>query len=162
MLKKIGILLIITLAVAMLSNAAWGQDATSSATTANSGSSQTKTVEGPSIRLEPPRIELGELEIGKLKEDDGKVSFIVWNDGNKPLIMNMVTGCCGTDIKDYTKGPILPGKSGKIDVFFRIEPKPKAIDRTVTIVSNAANSPELQGKIVGTVVTDKEKGRVRL
>ena len=74
MLKKIGIRLIITLAVAMLCNAAWGQDATSSATTANSGSSQTKAVEGPSIRLEPPRIELGELEIGKLKEDDGNRS----------------------------------------------------------------------------------------
>ena len=69
-------------------------------------------------------------------------------------------GCCGTEIKEYAKTPILPGKEAIIRVEFRIEPKPQAIRRVVTIHSNAVNSKELTCPITGSVVLPKKAGRI--
>lgn len=45
---------------------------------------------------------------------------------------------------------------------FRIEPKPQSISRTVTVVSNAANAGTLQAHILGSVIPNKEKGKIIL
>ncbi len=112
------------------------------------------------IRTEPTEVQLGEIQLSKIDDMTGRVTIKIFNDGEKPLILQKVSGCCGTDIKEYTKAPILPSKNGEIQVYFRVEPKLQAISRTVTIVSNAKNSKELQVHIKGTVVKDKEKGRI--
>ena len=88
------------------------------------------------------------------------MKIAVWNDGTAPLILQNVSGCCGTDIKDYTRAPILPGKEGEIQVYFRVEPKLHAISRTVTILSNDPKNKEVLVPIKGTVVKNKEHGRV--
>lgn len=125
---------------------------------------QTDTVKlkGPHIQLEPEKIDLGKIEMGKLEASHGKVRFEVLNVGTSPLILRSATGCCGTEVKEFTKAPILPGKRGEILVEFRIEPRPQTIGRKVTIVSNALNSPTLEAHIVGAVVRDREKGRLPL
>lgn len=117
-------------------------------------------IPGARIRVEPETIEMGEIEFSKLSDDMGKVKFTVHNDGTTPLILNKVTGCCGTNIKGFPKAPILPGKSGEILVQFRIEPKLQTISRTVTIQSNDRSNPEVKHHIKGAVIKDKEKGRL--
>lgn len=122
----------------------------------------TVQAKGACIRLLPERMELGEIELAKLSDSFGQVRFEVQNDGTAPLILRSVSGCCGTDIKDYTKAPILPGKKGEILVEFRLDPKPQAISRTVTVVSNAVNAPTLAASIVGAVIRNREKGKIIL
>ena len=115
---------------------------------------------GAIIRLEPAEVQMGEIELRKIDDNTGRVTLQVFNDGEAPLILQKVSGCCGTDIKEYTKAPILPEKSGTIEVYFRVEPKLQAISRTVTILSNATNAKEVQVHIRGLVVKNKEQGRV--
>ena len=115
---------------------------------------------GAIIRLEPTEVQMGEIELRKIDDNTGRVTLQVFNDGKAPLILQKVSGCCGTDIKEYTKAPILPEKSGTIEVYFRVEPKLQAISRTVTILSNATNAKEVQVHIRGLVVKNKEQGRV--
>ena len=114
---------------------------------------------GPVIRLEPAKMDLGSIQLSQLSDEHGKVRFEVFNDGTKPLLLKKVSRCCGTDIKSYTQGPILPGKSGEILVEFRIEPKLQAISRTVTVLSNAENGAEIKAPIVGNVIKDAGPGR---
>ncbi len=115
---------------------------------------------GAEIRIEPAEVQLGDIELRKIDDNTGRVTIQIHNDGKAPLILQKVSGCCGTDIKEYTKAPILPSKSGEIHVYFRVEPKLQTISRTVTILSNATNAKEVQVHIRGNVVKNKEQGRV--
>lgn len=123
-------------------------------------SAQEKKAKGAQIRLDPTEVRLGDIPLDKLSDSSGKIVIKVVNDGTTPLILNKVEGCCGTEIKDYTKAPILPGKEGSIKVYFRIEPKPQTISRVVTVHSNAANAKELKCAISGSVVLPKPAGRI--
>lgn len=117
---------------------------------------------GSFITTKPDTVKLGEIGLNDLSDDNGKVQINVINTGNQPLILNEVTGCCGTNIKEWPKAPILPGKSGLIKVEFRIEPRPQVISRTVTIKSNATNSKVVKVPITGTVVESKAKNEITL
>jgi len=117
---------------------------------------------GVIISTKPDTVKLGEININNLSDENGKVQIIVLNTGNQPLILNEVTGCCGTNIKEWPKAPILPGKSGVIKVEFRIEPRPQIISRTVTIKSNASNFKVLKVPIEGLVIEDKKANEIKL
>lgn len=123
-------------------------------------SAQENKAKGAQIRLDPTEVKLGNIPLDKLSDDNGKVVIKVVNDGTSPLILNKVEGCCGTEIKDYTKAPILPGKEGSIKVYFRIEPKPQTISRVVTVHCNAVNAKEIKCPITGSVVMPKPAGRI--
>jgi hypothetical protein len=94
-------------------------------------------------------------EFGKVSVDsipDGKVKFMIYNQGDQPLVLSNVRACCGTKVNDYTKHPIAPKGSGFVEVEFRIVPQPHRISRTVTIQSNSANRQTAILRIVGEVV----------
>ncbi len=117
---------------------------------------------GAFIVTNPDTVRLGEISLNDLSVDNGKVNINVVNNGNAPLILNEVTGCCGTNIKEWPKAPILPGKNGLIKVEFRIEPRPQIISRTVTIKSNAANSKTLKVPIEGVIIESTSKNEIKL
>ena len=117
---------------------------------------------GAFITTKPDTVKLGEIGLNDLSNESGKVQIIVMNIGGMPLILNEVTGCCGTNIKEWPKAPILPGKSGLIKVEFRIEERPQVISRTVTIKSNAANSKVLKVPIEGTIIESLSKNGIKL
>jgi hypothetical protein len=117
---------------------------------------------GAFITVKPDTVNIGEIGLNDLSDENGKVQISVLNTGNKPLILNEVTGCCGTNIMEWPKPPILPGKSGLIKVEFRIEPRPQIISRTVTIKSNAGNSSTIKVPIKGSVVESKDKNEIKL
>ena len=117
---------------------------------------------GVIITIKPDTLKLGEIKLNDLTDENGKVQIVVMNIGTQPLILNEVTGCCGTNIKEWPKAPILPNKSGIIKVEFRIEPRPQMISRTVTIKSNASNSKVVKVPIEGMVIASKAKNEIEL
>jgi len=117
---------------------------------------------GAFITAKPDTVRLGEISLNDLSNESGRVQIALVNTGNLPLILNEVTGCCGTDIKEWTKAPILPGKSGLIKVEFRIEPRPQVISRTVTIKSNATNSKVIKVPIEGVVIEERKPNEIKL
>jgi len=116
----------------------------------------------PILKVLPDTVRMGEIQLSDLSEESGKVQIEVYNEGKRPLILNEVTGCCGTNIKEKPNAPILPGKKGTIKVEFRIEPRPQVISRTVTIKSNASNLKVVKVPIVGLVIQDKQANEIVL
>jgi hypothetical protein len=88
--------------------------------------------------------------------DNGLRSFEFKNTGNAPLVISNVQSTCGCTVPSYPKEPILPGKTGKIDVKYNMNPGP--IRKTITVESNAINyeGGKVPLKIKGEVIEKKE------
>jgi len=101
--------------------------------------------------------ETTEYNFGDIKEEKGKVSyeFRFKNTGNIPLIITMVSSSCGCTTPFYTREPILPHQEGYIKVEFDPSNRPGQFIKTITIRSNADNSP-VTLKIKGNVVENKK------
>lgn len=87
------------------------------------------------------------------KEDDSGVrSFEFTNTGDAPLIILDAKSTCGCTVPSYSKEPIAPGATGKIDVKYNMNLGP--IRKTITIETNAVNYEEgrVALKIKGDVV----------
>lgn len=117
---------------------------------------------GPIIVALPDTLNLGEIYLDELSNEIGKVQLKIRNDGNSPLILNKVSGCCGTNIKQWTKAPILPDKEGTIDVEFHPDYKPQTINRKVTVESNATNDKKKVIHIVGIITERKSANEIEL
>jgi len=92
-------------------------------------------------------------------EDNGMRSFEFTNTGDAPLIIKDVKSTCGCTVPTKPKDPIMPGKTGKIEVKYNMNPGP--IRKTITVESNAVNYPDgvVPLKLKGTVI-DKSKENV--
>ena len=79
------------------------------------------------------------IDYGRVEKnsDDGVRSFEFTNTGDAPLIITNAQSTCGCTVPSYPKEPIMPGKSGKIEVKYNIGVGP--IRKTITIESNASN-----------------------
>lgn len=84
------------------------------------------------------------------KGGDGTCEFKFKNTGIEPLILSNVSSSCGCTVPEWPREPILKGKSAAIKVKYDTG-RIGAINKTVTVVSNAKNS-SIQLKIVGNVV----------
>ena len=87
------------------------------------------------------------------KEDDNGIrSFEFTNTGDAPLIISNVQSTCGCTVPSKPTEPILPGKTGKIDVKYNMNPGP--IRKTITVESNAVNTENgrVAIKIKGEVI----------
>lgn len=88
--------------------------------------------------------------------DDGMRTFEFTNTGDAPLIITNVQSTCGCTVPTKPTEPIMPGKTGKIDVKYNMNPGP--IRKTITVESNAANTEggRIALKIKGEVIVKKE------
>ena len=87
------------------------------------------------------------------KEDDNGIrSFEFTNTGDVPLIISNVQSTCGCTVPSKPTEPILPGKTGKIEVKYNMNPGP--IRKTITVESNAVNTENgrIAIKIKGEVI----------
>jgi hypothetical protein len=97
-----------------------------------------------------PKIEFKDkdntIDYGKVnKEDDNGVrSFEFTNTGDEPLIISNVQSTCGCTVPSKPTEPIAPGKTGKIEVKYNMNPGP--IRKTITVETNAVNAEE--GRVV--------------
>lgn len=81
---------------------------------------------------------------------NGECTFEFKNTGNAPLIISNAKGSCGCTVPSWPKEPIAPGASSKITVKYDTK-RPGAINKSVTITSNAANAPTKVIRIKGNV-----------
>lgn len=125
-------------------------------------SSDELKTKGPFLRFEPSEVDMGKIPMNSVTDESGNVEISIYNDGSKPLILQQVTACCGTTVKEWPKQPIIPGKSGKIKVSFRVEPRPSRISRTVTVNSNALNGNSLKISILGEVIVPAASNEIQL
>ena len=88
--------------------------------------------------------------------DSGVRTFEFTNTGTEPLIIKDVKSTCGCTVPTKPTEPILPGKMGKIEVKYNMNPGP--IRKTITVESNATNyeAGMIPLKIKGTVVAPEE------
>ncbi len=88
--------------------------------------------------------------------DDGVRSFEFTNTGNKPLIITNVQSTCGCTVPSKPTEPIMPGKTGKIDVKYNMSPG--RIAKTITVETNATNVPDgkVSLRIKGEVVVKEQ------
>jgi hypothetical protein len=87
-------------------------------------------------------------------EGDGKCEFKFTNTGKEPLILTNVRSSCGCTVPSWPREPILPGQSDIIKVEYKTN-RVGAINKTITVQSNAKNSTEVL-RITGQVVKDAE------
>ncbi len=88
------------------------------------------------------------------KNDNGVRSFEFTNTGDAPLIISNVLSTPGFTIPSKPNDPIMPGKTGKIEVKYSMILGP--IRKTITVESNAVNyeGGRIPLKIKGNVVAD--------
>lgn len=80
-------------------------------------------------------------DFGRFNEADGSVKyeFKFTNNGATPLVVNRVTASCGCTTPDWTKQPIMPGKSGTIVVAYNPLGRPGVFTKSITVFSNATD-----------------------
>ncbi len=103
------------------------------------------------IDFKADTIDYGTIEKGA----DGVRVFEFTNSGDAPLIVSKVTSSCGCTVPKWSKEPILPGKTGEIQVKYdtnRVSP----IRKTITVISNA-ETPTVALKIKGLVVDSNKE-----
>ena len=106
-----------------------------------------------------PTVEGGaKIEFSKQTHDYGTIkygangtsTFSFKNTGNAPLIISKATGSCGCTVPSWPKTPIAPGATSEITVKYDTK-RPGPIAKSVTITSNAGNTPVKVIRIKGTV-----------
>lgn len=78
-------------------------------------------------------------DFGKFDESQGiqKCTFTFTNVGDAPLVINQAIASCGCTIPTFTKEPIMPGKTGKIEVSYNGKGKfPGPFKKTITVRTN--------------------------
>ena len=88
---------------------------------------------------------------------DGTCTFDFKNTGDEPLIISNAKGSCGCTVPEWPKEPIAPGAKGTITVKYDTK-RPGAINKSVTITSNAVNEPTKVIRIKGNVLPAPESG----
>ena len=90
-------------------------------------------------------------DFGKLKQyGNATTEFAFKNTGNSPLIISNCKGSCGCTVPTWPREPIAPGASAVIKVKYdskRVGP----INKSVTISSNASNTPSKVIRITGNI-----------
>jgi len=93
------------------------------------------------------------------KGDNGLVYFVFTNTGKEPLIIEKASSSCGCTVPKTPTYPILPGVKDSISVKYDTN-RLGAINKTVTVMSNASNSPTIM-RIKGNIL-DKPKEEVEV
>lgn len=106
----------------------------------------TTKVEKKSISWKAESIDVGEIPQGKPKS----IVFEFKNTGDTTVVITNVVGSCGCTATDYSKEPILPGKSAKVTAIYNAANK-GAFSKTVTVTTNAETTPKtltLKGVVI--------------
>ncbi len=91
-------------------------------------------------------------DYGKIKQHgNGECVFTFKNTGTEPLLISNSRGSCGCTVPTWPREPIAPGATGTIKVKYDTK-RIGAINKSVTIQSNAVNSPTKIIRIKGQVL----------
>lgn len=93
-------------------------------------------------------------EFGKIEEAKGVVSYVFnfTNTGSEPLFIQNVQPSCGCTTPEWSQKPVVPGGKGYIKAIFDPAGRPGAFVKSITVISNAVNSPvilKFSGEVIG-------------
>ena len=88
-----------------------------------------------------------------IQNSDGERIFTFTNKGDAPLIITNVKTSCGCTVPSYSKEPILPGKTGQLNIKYNTN-KLGSFTKTITVISNAEGGNKIL-KIKGNIIADQ-------
>ena len=103
-------------------------------------------VGGAEISFEKEVHDYGVME----QNGNGQCEFVFTNTGTEPLLITNARGSCGCTVPEWPREPIAPGASSAIKVKYDTK-RPGPINKSVTITSNAINTPTKVLRIKGEV-----------
>ncbi len=112
-----------------------------------------EVTQGAKIEFAKETHDYGEVKYG----GDGKCTFEFTNTGTENLIISNAKGSCGCTVPSWPKEPLAPGKTASITVKYDTN-RPGAINKSVTITSNAVNTPTKVIRIKGNVLPKPTSG----
>ena len=92
---------------------------------------------GPAITFEESKYDFGSVAQGGMVDH----TFKFKNTGNQPLIISNIGVSCGCTVPEYSKAPVMPGKTGALSAHFNSTGKMGMQNKVLTIESNAAAGP---------------------
>lgn len=91
------------------------------------------------------------IDVGEIPQGTPKaIIYEFKNTGKTAVVITQVQGSCGCTATDYTKEPILPGKSAKVTATYNAANK-GAFTKTVTVTTSAETAPKIL-TLKGTVI----------
>ncbi len=120
----------------------------------NAAKTETKAkVNGPVARWDITENQMGDIPQGIPRA----AQFILTNDGNEPLIISTAQASCGCTNLNYSKEPLMPGKSTTISATYNAAAKGN-FSKTVTVRTNASDQPTIlwiKGNVVEKAAEQK-------
>lgn len=89
------------------------------------------------VALSAPSFDFGVVKSGSIVEH----TYELTNTGQNPLIISNVKPGCGCTVPDYTKEPILPGKTGKITLKFNSASFQGVQNKYAEVYTNTEKTP---------------------
>ncbi|MET0944817.1 MAG: DUF1573 domain-containing protein [Flavobacterium sp.] len=91
------------------------------------------------------------IDVGQIPQGTPKaIVYEFKNTGKTAVVITNVQGSCGCTATDYTKEPILPGKTAKVTATYNAANK-GAFTKTVTVTTSAEATPKIL-TLKGTVI----------
>lgn len=91
-------------------------------------------------------------EFGKIDEGtQATYTFEFTNTGTAPVVISNAQPSCGCTTPDWTKEPVMPGKTGKVTASFNSTGRPGNFNKTITVISNS-ETPQIALTIKGEVI----------
>lgn len=99
----------------------------------------------PALPAQPAALNPDDIVFTEMIHDFGSVAegpdatyeFAFTNNGKEPLIIQKAQPSCGCTVPQFSSDPVLPGKSGTINVAYHTKGRPNAFTKTITVTSNA-------------------------
>lgn len=90
-------------------------------------------------------------DFGKIEDGvQATHTFEFTNTGTAPVVISNAQASCGCTTPDWSKEPIMPGKTGKVTASFNSQGRPGNFSKTVTVISNS-ETPQIVLSIKGEV-----------
>lgn len=122
--------------------------------TAQAQTAPAAKADGPQIKLVEDKYDFGTIKQGDIVDHVFKFK----NVGTKPLVISNIGVSCGCTTPDWTKEPVMPGKTGTLSAKFNSAGKMGMQTKVLTIDSNSAGGSttvSLVGEVKETATASK-------
>lgn len=100
------------------------------------------------IKWEKKTHDFGSIKMGPKAE----VTFRFTNTTKAPVVITAATPSCGCTASDYTKTPIMPGKTGEVTASYGTDGRPGFFQKSIKVSFDNGSSTDLI--ISGTVTSE--------